>query len=494
MEMPATMESKKAINPETYLQPEITDRSREAADQLLEKITNLAELEKIYQEAAKAFKEGAAEFIDVEAAKFALNKAKVAAIAEPSYARMTIAYFKEAQRQEDGSVTGRLFPQSESNPHGENSAQEIIKDALWLTQGSKLMLEIQWMNDTVAEKQEDPQLQSEDVVKERILELAKQQSAKIVLTDGLTQTASEYQGDVASIQAFQIENVYVSFDSIENQIALRQSHEPMIRARFEDRDPATGKLRERKGGAVLAGLEAPIAVKFASIPVERRVKLYMDSDRAYKVAGFVGDASFAILEQKAAGYLADLNSQYSVNTAGGTRGKRKIFFSGLVVATLFPQLANQYNYYGTTQVPAKALAWEVDTKELTQVRPNVDLAVISAMDHAAQKTGTTIAHGPVINIDNAASSTMSMADVDSEWSKTYEPIFKDAASIAQKNGMDHWLINFLPTMSVEDYKKLFYVQQYPELVEHNANFFQSIDSGDDATSRTALANLLGREI
>jgi len=438
------------FDPTVLLQPSVTIQSRNKAARLL--TASLHDIEQGYQVAVQEFSKNKSVggFVDAESYAFARNRIKILELDTPAFARVCITYFKEMQ----GENIGRMYPQSITNQNGEDSIWEILNDVYFLVNNSKLTVEVLFINDVIGEKQEDAHYDSAEVTRDIAARFVK-----------------NYHG-VQTTYGYQIDNIHLRFVTLQEIASL---HNQIVR--FEDRDPDTGKIRERKGGGVLAGLETPELEYSTQILADRKLKVCMDADRAYKVGTFLGDAVHAIVTQHATAYLADLNHADTINTAGGTRGKRKIFFSGLVVQTLFPDLTQKYHYTGTTQVPAKAFGWDMETKDVYQVRPNIDLALINAALHFAKYTDRDIAHGPVINIDNAASSTMSMSDTVSEWEKTYGPIFQDAGTLAEANGLDHWLVTVMKDMTYDQYTRLFYASSHSAaIIAKNAELFEAIDA------------------
>jgi hypothetical protein len=246
------------------------------------------------------------------------------------------------------------------------------------------------------------------------------------------------------------------------------------RKRMENRDEG-GKLRERKGGAVLTGMELDLPAQCADKP-ERVIRCLVDGDSAHPIASFVGDAAHSILERGNTSYLGNMKhactcisraeEQSGGASAESTQTKvqnRKLFFSGFIVPFLFPELALKYKYTGTTQLPIKAFRGDIDfaKAKLTTVQPNVDLGMLALLSSYLNTHGGTIDSGPVTIRDNVESSTMTTDDLSSEWNKTYGPIFTSAVGLCRVLKPEEFalldlpVVRFIETMELKHYTTLF---------------------------------------
>ena len=95
----------------------------------------------------------------------------------------------------------------------------------------------------------------------------------------------------------------------------------------------------------------------------------------------------------------------------------------------------------------------------------MDLGLITTALGFAAKQGKKFGFGPLISIENTASSTMTMADLTAEWEKTYGPIFVTVPDLLldEKGKKEYgWLVEFLRGMGLKEYEKLF-----PDLKDEN---------------------------
>jgi hypothetical protein len=208
----------------------------------------------------------------------------------------------------------------------------------------------------------------------------------------------------------------ISFTSVGGEAAKGSAFESAEEKtkRLENRGE-DGKLRERKGGAVLSGLEIPIVEKFADKP-KRVIRCLVDGDSAHPVGSFIGDAAYSVLQLGNTAYLGNLKdpstciSIVGAESGGGSDAtqarvqNRKLFFSGFTVPFLFPELTIKYKYTGTTQLPVKAIRGDINFAEakLPTVQPNVDLGILALVISYLNKNGGTIDSGPVTIRDNIA--------------------------------------------------------------------------------------------
>ena len=207
----------------------------------------------------------------------------------------------------------------------------------------------------------------------------------------------------------------------------------------------------------------------------RVLRCLVDGDSAHPIGSFVGDAAYAILENGNTAYLGNLKHsctcistlpEESGGVSAATQAKvknRKLFFSGFIVPFLFPELSLQYNYTGTTQLPVKAFRGDIDfaKAKLRTVQPNVDLGMLAYLCSYLNTNGGIIGSGPVTIRDNVASSTMTTDDLNSEWTKTYGPIFTSAVGLCREfkpqefERLPQWLTSFIKNMQLEHYTTLF---------------------------------------
>jgi len=245
------------------------------------------------------------------------------------------------------------------------------------------------------------------------------------------------------------------------------------RTRIENRC-GDGKLRERKGGAVICGMEMAIPTKFADKP-KRVIRCLVDGDSAHPIGSFIGDAAYSVLELGNTAYLGNLKhgstcvSIVGADSGGGDAAtqarvqNRKLFFSGFIVPFVFPELTLKYKYTGTTQLPIKAFRGDIPFAEtkLTTVQPNVDLGMLGLLCSYLNTNGGTIDAGPVTIRDNVASSTMTTSDLEAEWTKTYGPIFTSAIGLCRKlkpaefAELPEWLTAFIEKMELKHYTTMF---------------------------------------
>jgi hypothetical protein len=266
-------------------------------------------------------------------------------------------------------------------------------------------------------------------------------------------------------------------------------------------------LRERKGGAVLAGMEVDLPADFADRP-RRVIRCLVDGDSAHPVGSFVGDAAHSILELESTAYLGNLKHANTVVSIVGEEGgggsastqarvqNRKLMFSGFIVPFLFPELTLKYKYTGTTQLPVKAFRGDIDFSKakLPTVQPNVDLGMLALLCSYLNANGGTIDSGPVSIRDNIASSTMTTSDLCSEWTKTYGPIFTSAVALCRDlkpteyEQLPTWLTSFIENMSLQHYTTLFGddAVDNPDVVA----LFATMSEFRDAPDRAAILQKL----
>jgi hypothetical protein len=106
-------------------------------------------------------------------------------------------------------------------------------------------------------------------------------------------------------------SLYITFTSCEQEIRDSDFESATEkRQRMENRDARTHKLQERKGGAVLTGMEWNISSSscggLMDVPKERLIRCLVDGDSAHPIGSFVGDAAYAILVRGDMAYLGNL--------------------------------------------------------------------------------------------------------------------------------------------------------------------------------------------
>jgi len=267
----------------------------------------------------------------------------------------------------------------------------------------------------------------------------------------------------------------VSFTSVEEQATKGSAFETpdAKRTRMENRD-ADGKLCERKGGAVLSGLEIQLPEAFDD-KADRVVRVFMDGDCTIPINAFIGDAAYSILQLGHTAYLADLKHKSTCVSIVGQDGgggsadtqarvqNRKLFFSGFIVPFLFPELSLKYKYRGTTQLPAKAFRGDINfaKAKLRTVQPNVDLGCLGLLVAYMNAHGGHLDAGATTIRDNIASSTMTSSDLTNEWNKTYGPIFISAVDLCRTlkpndfAALPSWYTTFIEGMEIKHYSTLF---------------------------------------
>jgi hypothetical protein len=303
----------------------------------------------------------------------------------------------------------------------------------------------------------------------------------------------------------------IKFTSVGDEAAKGSTYESAEEKtkRLENRGP-DGKLRERKGGAVLSGLEVPLTDKMTGKEA-RCIRCLVDGDSAHPVGSFIGDAAYAVLQLGDTAYLGNLKDQYTcISIVGADSGggddatqarvqNRKLFFSGFVVPFLFPELTLKYKYQGTTQLPVKAIRGDINFAEakLPTVQPNVDLGILALVVSTLNKTaGATIGSGPVTIRDNIASSTMTTSDLGAEWTKTYGPIFTSAVGLCRNLKPDdfaklpQWLTTWIEGMELKHYEMFFGDSSTPE-VEELFKVMKKYKPASESDRLTVLTELKG---
>eukprot|EP00529_Nitzschia_sp_RCC80_P011887 CAMPEP_0113466016 /NCGR_PEP_ID=MMETSP0014_2-20120614/14046_1 /TAXON_ID=2857 /ORGANISM="Nitzschia sp." /LENGTH=562 /DNA_ID=CAMNT_0000358209 /DNA_START=74 /DNA_END=1762 /DNA_ORIENTATION=- /assembly_acc=CAM_ASM_000159 len=428
-------------------------------------------------------------FCCVEGVAYAVNALKVKSVqGGPCHVRIVVPFYCEHER-------GRKATADE-NPNGEESAVQKVQECLFLLDmNPQMSMDLVFVNDSIAEKKDEQDGGSARLFLQSILEYVKENCLVIHKGDADADTDTDTDTD-ASIMgggtiSLDLGQLSIRFTSCEVEASKGTPYESAKdrRARFENRDAQTGKLQERKGGAVLAGMELPLPDEWTTkgsgqqSNLRRTIRCLVDGDSAHPVASFVGDAVYSILELGHVAYLGNMKHPCTcisiapeVGSGGGggggggesagTRAKvknRKLFFSGFIVPFLFPELSLKYNYTGTTQLPVKAFRGDIDfcKATLSTVQPNVDLGMLALLCTTLNEHGGTIDSGPVTIRDNVASSTMTTTDLGAEWNKTYGPIFTSAVSLCRTlkpdefEKLDPWVTAFIENMQLKHYETLF---------------------------------------
>jgi hypothetical protein len=438
--------------------------SMKVASQLLSSSPKLDALEKTYPGLAKAWKADAktTPFCCVEGLKYAIDALKFSLIKEAGHVVICVPFYMEFERG---------TPATKENPNGEDSPIQKIEEALYLLSFTKkISIDLVFINDSIAEKQDNKDGGSVKLFKESLLAYVKEKEVKIDIVKA---------ADAA-------DNAFDSFTALDGQLCVKftsvgaeaakgsacESSEEKTK-RLENRG-SDGKLRERKGGAVLSGLEMELTEKFKDKP-KRVIRCLVDGDSAHPVGSFIGAAAYSVLELGNTAYLGNLkDASTCVSVVGEEAGggsdatqarvqNRKLFFSGFIVPFLFPELTLKYKYTGTTQLPVKAIRGDISFAEakLPTVQPNVDLGILALVVSFLNANGGTIDSGPVTIRDNIASSTMTTSDLGAEWTKTYGPIFTSAVGLcrtlkpADFKELPEWLTSWIEGMQLSHYSTLF---------------------------------------
>lgn len=442
--------------------------SQKIALKLLESSPSLKTLEDQYIELATAWNtKTKPPFSCVEGVKYAIDAVKWGSIKEPGHVVICVPFYCEFERG---------MPASEDNPNGEESPVQKIDEVVYLLGHSKTMsVELVFINDAIAEKKDDKDGGSGKLFKKALLAYAK----------GMKATTVQVTGPEDDFESFVTLDglLTVRYTSVGLEAAKGSEHEsPKEKTtRMENRGP-DGKLRERKGGAVLSGMEMPLPKAFADKP-QRAIRCLVDGDTAHPIGSFIGDAAYSVLQLGNVAYLGNLKNPHTCvsivadDAGGGDAGtqarvqNRKTFFSGFIVPFLFPELTNKYGYTGTTQLPVKAFRGDVDfaAATLPTVQPNVDLGMLAVLVTFLNEKGGTLDSGAVTIRDNIASSTMTSSDLKSEWDKTYGPIFTSSVGLCRKLKPDdfaklpQWLTTYLEGMELKHYSTLFGDTSTPEV-------------------------------
>ena len=455
----------------------------------------LESLEAQYETQATAWKSGEKPpFCVVEGVKYAIDATKFAAIEEPGHVCVCVPFYCEFER---GCAA------TAENPNGEESPVQKIDELLFLLNyNTRITCELVFINDSIAEKKDEKDGGSALLFKTSLLAYCKERELAVETT-----------GDAANFDALVVtgKNLTITFTSVGAEAAKGGAAEtPEAKTkRLENRHPETNKLQERKGGAVLAGMERALP---AGVDPTRAIRCLVDGDSAHPIGSFVGDAAYAVLQLGHAAYLGNLKSPHTcvsvvgADAGGGDAGtqarvaNRKLFFSGFIVPFLFPELTGKYKYTGTTQLPVKAFRGDVDfaAAALPTVQPNVDLGMLALLVTTLNDKGGTIDSGPVTIRDNIASSTMTTSDLSAEWTKTYGPIFTSAVGLARNlkpkdfADLPTWLVTFIEGMELKHYTTLFGDTSTPEVDAFFAKMKDFRGADDRAAVLAELEGLLGK--
>eukprot|EP00923_Selenidium_pygospionis_P013629 GHVN01023561.1.p1 GENE.GHVN01023561.1~~GHVN01023561.1.p1 ORF type:complete len:583 (+),score=157.46 GHVN01023561.1:72-1751(+) len=421
----------------------------------------------------------------VEGVKYAIGARKISSIPFESLVIVVVPFFKEFERGE---------PSTDSNPNGELASVQKVEELMFLLSfNEKITVDLIFVNDSVSEKKDEKDGGSGKVFKKQIIDYLKARTigdervselgevgevgeiTNIVTKHPVGATRLEQLSDEFDSLSLMSGRLNIKFTSIEQE-AQRQSKCEWAeekRKRYENRGE-DGKLRERKGAAVLAGMEMDVREEWKG-KEDKVVRCFIDGDCAHPVGSFVGDAAYSIIQQGHSAYLGNLKSRHTCisvvgeESGGGSQqtqfrvANRKLFFSGFIVPLLFPELNKKYKYTGTTQLPIKAFRGDVDFTEakLPTVQPNVDLGLLAVLISHLDSHGGTIDSGAVTVRDNISSSTMTSSDLTSEWVNTYCPIFTTAVGLSQKINKSHfthlpeWVCKMISDMREPDYLLLF---------------------------------------
>lgn len=441
--------------------------SMRIALQLMSTSPDLQDLELKHAELASAWKSSSKPpFCCIEGVKYAIDATKMSLIKDRGHIMITVPFFCEFERGAEASA---------ENPNGEESPIQKLEEALFLLSfNSAISMSLIFVNDSIAEKTDVKNGGSAKLFKASLIAFAASKGLKIDLLSKGDGQSSEALDDYDSFVAL-AGQLHVQFTSCEAEAVKGSRNESPSdrRLRLENRGP-DGKLRSRKGAAVLVGMELEVPVEFADKPA-RVMRCLVDGDSAHPIASFVGDAAYSILELGNTAYLGNLKHIHTVvSVVGEEEGggsvntqvkvqNRKLMFSGFIVPFLFPELTKKYKYTGTTQLPVKAFRGDIDFSlaKLSTVQPNVDMGMLALLCSYANTNGGSIDSGPVTIRDNIASSTMTTSDLESEWTKTYGPIFTSAVGLCRNLKPDEfallpvWLTEFIESMTLKHYSTLF---------------------------------------
>jgi hypothetical protein len=464
-----------------------SDLSMEIARHLLKSSPKLEDLERQYIDLASAWNKGTKPpFCCVEGVKYAIDALKFSMIAEAGHVVICVPFYMEFERG---------TPATAENPNGEESPIQKLTEALFLLDyGKNMSIDVIFINDSIAEKKDDKDGGSPKLFKTAIAKYCAENGVKTDIAAGSEETWTS--------MTAQEGRLCVKFTSVGEEAEKPGSGETgdEKKKRLENRGD-DGKLRERKGGAVLSGLEVPITEKFAD-KAQRVIRCLVDGDSAHPVGSFIGDAAYSVLQLGNTAYLGNLkDASTCISIVGADSGggddatqarvqNRKLFFSGFIVPFLFPELTLKYKYTGTTQLPVKAIRGDVNFAEakLTTVQPNVDLGILALVVSTLNAKGGTIDSGPVTIRDNIASSTMTTSDLGAEWTKTYGPIFTSSVGLCRKLKPDdfaklpEWLTKFIEGMQLKHYETLFGDKSSPEL----DTLFKTMKQYKEAKDREAV--------
>lgn len=437
--------------------------SMQIANKLLEGKPKLEDLEKAFTELATTWNKGPKPaFCCVEGVKYAVDALKISMIEDDGHVVICVPFYMEFERGTKATA---------ENPNGEESPIQKIDEALFLLKYSKkITISLIFINDSIAEKKDNKDGGSGKLFKEALADYCKENGLKADYT--LADGAEKWDYSMFTCMDGKLT---VKFTSVGDEAAKGSACEsPEEKTKRLENRGADGKLRERKGGAVLSGLEISLPEAFASKP-ERTIRCLVDGDSAHPVASFIGDAAYSVLQLGNMAYLGNLKhgctcvSVVGEDAGGGSDDtqkrvqNRKLFFSGFIVPFLFPELSLKYGYKGTTQLPVKAIRGDIDfaAAKLPTVQPNVDLGILALVVSTLNEKGGTIDSGAVTIRDNIASSTMTTSDLGAEWTKTYGPIFTSAVGLCRTlkptafTELPAWLTTWIEGMQLSHYTTLF---------------------------------------
>ena len=437
-------------------------------------------------------------FCCVEGVAYAINAHKIKSIRGEGHVMITVPFYCEFER-------GR--PATDENPNGEESPIQKLEECIFLLSfNDNISMDLIFVNDVIAEKKDDKDGGgSAKLFKKSILDYVASNGLDVDLKSERGVDGGRAEGDFDSLTALD-GRLRIRFTSCEKEASKDSKFETAEdkRRRMENRGE-DGKLRERKGGAVLTGMELNLP---ENADPRRVVRCLVDGDSAHPVASYVGDAAYSILECNHTAYLGNLKhagtcvsvvGEESGGATAGTQAKvqnRKLFFSGFIVPFLFPELALKYQYTGTTQLPLKAFRGDIDfgKAKLKTVQPNVDLGLLALLCSSLNANGGSIDSGPVTIRDNVASSTMTTDDLCSEWTKTYGPIFTSPVSLCRElkptefERLPLWLTKFIENMELRHYTTLFGEEASGD--SDVIALFSIMEKYKGATDRDAVLNQL----
>lgn len=240
-----------------------------------------------------ASKQHAPPFCCVEGVAFAVNAKKIQLIQEAGHIVITVPFYCEHER---------LAPASTENPNGEESPIQKLEECLFLLDfNEKISIDLIFVNDVIAEKTDEKDGGSARLFKTAILQYAQDKHLEFEISQ--KDDDEQYFNIIKTLKR----RFCIHFTSCEKEASLDSANETAAarRLRWENRDVGNGQLRERKGGAVLVGMERALPKPQLASP-QRVLRCLVDGDSAHPIGSFVGDAAYAILQHGKAAYLGNL--------------------------------------------------------------------------------------------------------------------------------------------------------------------------------------------